>query len=139
MSWSPEGKILAFLEEKRSGGEFDVYIQPANGKGQRRKLSTNGGIEPMWHPKGGELFFFKGKTALSVSVKTVPEFAISAYRVLFETSDVITPSPFRDVDISRDGSRFVMMTPLDEPKELQINVVLNCFEELKRLVPTGKK
>jgi hypothetical protein len=32
-----------------------------------------------------------------------------------------------------------MMTPLDEPKELRINVVLNWFEELKRLVPAPKK
>jgi hypothetical protein len=93
----------------------------------------------MWHPKGGELFFFKGKTAFSVAVKTVPEFATSAPRVLFETSELIASSRYRNVDISRDGSRFVMMTPLDEPKELQINVVLNWFEELKRLVPTGKK
>jgi serine/threonine-protein kinase len=185
MSWSPDGKILAFVKESQStgddiwllsfsgegqvsarefvtttfherqpvfspdglwiayisdeSGEFDVYIQPSNGAGQRRKLSTHGGIEPMWHPKGGELFFFKGKTAFSVAVKTVPEFATSAPRVLFETSELIASSRYRNVDISRDGSRFVMMTPLDEPKELQINVVLNWFEELKRLVPTGKK
>jgi Tol biopolymer transport system component len=185
MSWSPDGKILAFFKESRStgddiwllsfsgegeasarefvstpfqerqpvfspdglwiayisdeSGEFDVYIKPSDGTGQRRKLSTNGGTAPIWHPKGGELFFFKGKTAFSVTVKTFPEVAISAPRVFFETSDVITPSPFRDVDISRDGSRFVWMTPLDEPKELEINVVLNWFEELERLVPAGKK
>jgi serine/threonine-protein kinase len=135
--FSPDGLWIAYISDE--SGEFDVYIQPSNGAGQRRKLSTQGGTEPIWHPKGGELFFFKGKTVFSVSVKTFPEFATSAPRVLFETSDVITPSPFRDVDISRDGSRFVMMTSLDEPKELQINVVLNWFEELKRLVPAGKK
>lgn len=184
MSWSPDGKILAFVKESRStgfdiwllsfsgegqtsasefvstpfherqpvfspdglwiayisdeSGEFDVYIQSSNREGQRRKLSTHGGIEPMWHPKGGELFFFKGKTAFSAPVKTVPELATSAPRVLFETSDLITSSRYRNADISRDGSRFVTITPLDEPKELQISVVLNWFEELKRLVPSGK-
>jgi len=184
MSWSPDGKILAFVKESQStgddiwllsfsgegqasasefvstpfherqpvfspdglwiayisdeSGEFDVYIQSFNGAGQRRKLSTHGGIEPMWHPKGGELFFFKGKTAFSAPVKTVPELATSAPRVLFETSDLITSSRYRNADISRDGSRFVTITPLDEPKELQIIVVLNWFEELKRLVPSGK-
>jgi len=32
-----------------------------------------------------------------------------------------------------------MMKDLDEAKELQINIVQNWFEELKRLAPTGKQ
>ena len=184
MSWSPDGKILAFVKETQSrgddiwllsfsgggqasasefvstpfherqpvfspnglwiayisdeSGEFDVYIQSSSGAGQRRKVSTNGGIEPMWHPKGGELLFFKGKTAFSAPVKTIPELATSAPRELFETSDLKTSSQFRNADISRDGSRFVTITALYEPKDLQIIVVLNWLEELKRLVPSGK-
>lgn len=135
--FSPDGLWIAYISDE--SGEFDVYIQRSDGTGQRRKLSTHGGIEPMWNPKGGELFFFTGKTVHSVLVKTSPELSTSAPRVLFETSDLITSSRFRNVDISRDGTRFVMMTPLDEPKELEIHVVLNWFEELKRLVPIGKK
>jgi len=40
-------------------------------------------------------------------------------------------------DVSQDGQRFLMIQPI-EPEELatQIHVVLNWFEELKRLVPT---
>jgi len=37
-------------------------------------------------------------------------------------------------DISPDGQRFVMVK--EEGRETQIHVVLNWFEELKRLVPT---
>ena len=51
---------------------------------------------------------------------------------------MITNSRFRNVDISRDGSRIAMMVPIEDPKELEIRVVLNWFEELRRLVPTGK-
>jgi hypothetical protein len=36
-------------------------------------------------------------------------------------------------DISPDGQRFLMIKR--EREEAQINVVLNWFEELKRLVP----
>ncbi len=134
--FSPDGLWIAYISDE--SGEFDVYIQSSSGAGQRKKLSTNGGIEPMWHPKGGELFFFKDKTAFSAAVKTIPELATSVPRELFETSDLITSSHFRNADISRDGSRFVTITALDEPKDLQIIVVLNWFEELKRLVPSGK-
>lgn len=51
---------------------------------------------------------------------------------------MITNSRIRNVDIACDGSRIVMMVPLEDPKELEIRVVLNWYEELKRLVPSGR-
>ncbi len=44
-----------------------------------------------------------------------------------------------DYDISPDGQRFLMIKEADEEEGQpdQINVVLNWFEELKRLVPTN--
>ena len=59
--FSPDGVWIAYISDE--SGEFDVYIQSSSGAGQRRKLSINGGVEPMWHPKSGELFFFLKKTA----------------------------------------------------------------------------
>ena len=47
---------------------------------------------------------------------------------------------FRDYDITPDGERLVMMFPAnssgDDEARPQINIVLNWFEELTRLVPT---
>ncbi len=43
------------------------------------------------------------------------------------------PAGFQHYDISRDGKRFLMIKE-EEEAEGQINVVLNWFEELKRLV-----
>ena len=50
---------------------------------------------------------------------------------------------YRDYDIMPDGERLVMVFPADqgEPGDAsppQLNLVLNWFEELKRLVPTGR-
>jgi hypothetical protein len=134
--YSPDGRWIAYVSDE--SGDFEVYIQPSDGTALRRKISTNGGAEPLWNPKGGELIFFKGQTAYAVSVGTSLELAASAPRALFETSAMITNSRFRNVDISRDGSRIVMIVPLDDPKEVEIRVVLNWFDELKRLVPNGK-
>ncbi len=39
-------------------------------------------------------------------------------------------------DVSSDGSQFLMIRRLIPPPQTQINIVLNWFEELKRLVPT---
>jgi eukaryotic-like serine/threonine-protein kinase len=53
---------------------------------------------------------------------------------------VPTAGTFLFYDVSRDGHRFLMLKPATEQEaaSTQINVVLNWFEELKRLVPTGK-
>ena len=47
---------------------------------------------------------------------------------------------YRDYDISPDGEQLLMVYPADDigsdgPVPPQINIVLNWFEELKRLVP----
>ncbi len=47
----------------------------------------------------------------------------------------------RNYDVSKDGKRFLMIKQVDEQPApvTHLNVVLNWFEELKRLVPTGKE
>ena len=70
-----------------------------------------------------------------VEVNTTVEFEAGRPRPLFEgryEADIWT-----NYDISPDGERFVMVRPdPDAPRELR--VVLNWFEELKRLVPTDR-
>ena len=62
----------------------------------------------------------------AVSVQMEPNFKVSKPRVLFQGSYL--PGFY----ISPDGQRFLMMT---QETESTINVVLNWFEELERLVP----
>ncbi len=70
---------------------------------------------------------------MSARIETEPELRVQPPQVLFEASYEITTSrPSYDVD--PDG-RFLMIQP-GERSSIQINVVLNWFEELKRLVPT---
>ena len=40
-------------------------------------------------------------------------------------------------DVSADGTEFIMVQRIGAPQADQVNVVLNWFEELKRLVPTN--
>jgi len=47
------------------------------------------------------------------------------------------PNGYPKYDISPDGKRFLMMKEGTAQEQAQINVVLNWFEELKRLVPTN--
>ncbi len=71
-----------------------------------------------------------------VGIKTEPTFTAGSPVVLF-TGRYSIVGPVVDYDISPDGQRFLMIKEADEEEgQGQINVVLNWFEELKRLVPT---
>ena len=72
-----------------------------------------------------------------VGFKTEPTFTQGSPEVLFTGRYTILRG-FVNYDISPDGQRFLMIKAAEEEDEQQgqINVVLNWFEELKRLVPT---
>jgi hypothetical protein len=71
-----------------------------------------------------------------VAVSTDPELSIEAPRLLFQGGYVLPNSMFTNYSISPDGRRFVMVQPTGETQQMiEMVVVLNWFEELKRLVP----
>ncbi len=78
---------------------------------------------------------------MAVSLRTEPTFEAERPAVLFEGSysygrNGLTPQ----YDVSPDGQRFVMVKAASDAGErplTQINVVLNWFEKLKRLVPAN--
>jgi len=93
---------------------------------------------PVWSPDGTEIFYLSGNQMMMVSVQTKPTFSSGRPRVLFEGEYVTSaalPGVSQYHDISPDGQRFLMIK--EDQSSGQINVVLNWFEELKRLVPTN--
>ncbi len=59
----------------------------------------------------------------------------SERRIFVVTGPFAAVSSALSYDIAPDDQRFVF---IQQGKPTQINVVLNWFEELKRLVPTGE-
>ena len=76
---------------------------------------------------------------MAVSISTEAGFRpIGPPRPLFSGDYLEASVPSRGFDISADGRRFLMKTrgPAAESAPVtSINVVLNCFEELRRLAP----
>ena len=67
------------------------------------------------------------------TIETKPEFRVTRYEVLFEVPYLYRVNRI-DYDVAPDG-RFLMIQDSQEPTPVSVNVVLNWFEELKRLVP----
>jgi Tol biopolymer transport system component len=129
---SPDGRWLAYTSDE--SGRTEVYVQPFPEPGEKSLVSTEGGSEPMWNPHGGELFYRNGDGMWSVAVSTEPAFRAAKPVLLFEGEFELDPWS-SNYDVAPDGRRFVMIRR-GEDADQQLNVVLNWFEELKRLVPT---
>ena len=70
--------------------------------------------------------------------QTEPRFRASLPRILFEGNYLWHDlnNWIRSYDLSPDGKRFLMIQSQEEPPPpMKIEIVLNWFEELKRLVP----
>ncbi len=141
--FSPDGKWLAYSSDE--SGRREIYVQPYPGPGGKWQISTDGGQEPVWNPKGGELFYRSGSKIMAVEVNQSRDregagasgFSAGKPRMLFEGPYLPTAASFPFYDVSPDGQRFLMLKPVESQASAptQINVVLNWFEELKRKAP----
>ncbi len=133
--FSPDGHWLAYASNESS--RFEIYVQPYPGPGGKWQVSTEGGMEPVWNPKVGELFYRNGNQMMVAGVETKSGFSAGKPRLLFDAGLYSpTPATYPNYDVSPDG-RFLMLKPTEQQGQAatQINVVLNWLEELKRRVP----
>ena len=76
---------------------------------------------------------------MAVEIVAEPTFVARKPRLLLKEQFDTLPMPTANYDVAADG-RFVMMKEAglsDKSIRTQIHLVLNWFEELKRLVPTN--
>ena len=133
--FSPDGRWLAYSALER--GQYGVYVSPYAEPEVRWSVSgAEGSFHPTWSPDGTEIFYVSGDRLMVVPVETEPTFSAGRPSVLFEGSYVVSTilQVYRYYDVSPDGQRFLMLKEAGA-EDTQINVVLNWFEELKRLVP----
>jgi eukaryotic-like serine/threonine-protein kinase len=129
-SLSPDGKSISFSSDESSRPE--VYVQPFPGPGERRRISTNGGREPVWRRDGRELFYRENDSTL-VAVGTAGE---GAGRTFDRPRRLAVPSLADDrgsnYDVTPDGRRFIAIESLANQRA-SIVVVQNWLAEVAGL------
>jgi len=138
---SPDNQWLAYGSNE--SGQPEVYVTSLQKPGGRRiPISIGGGCEPLWAHNGRELFYWTvdGRVLMTVDTVLKPSFQAGKPRKLFSFQYRGT-MPIRNYDIALDDQRFIIPGLVIERPEpvTQLNLVVNWFEELKRLVPSAKK
>jgi serine/threonine-protein kinase len=134
--FSPDGRWLAY--ESDESGRPEIYVRPFPGPGGRWQVSTSGGMFAQWSQRRRELVYRSADQRLML----VP-FSVSGDQ--FVAGKPVDWAP-RDVTyiidsyaLHPDGDRVVTQSaPPTVAAPTAVTLVTNLFDELRRLVPTGK-
>jgi serine/threonine-protein kinase len=134
--FSPDGRWLAYVSDET--GRDEVFIRPSDVNGGRRRLSSDGGIGPMWAPNGREIYFLRGDQ-LAVVALDAQRNPVGRDRILFSMprfEDLQFDPGYSDFAIMPDGDHFVFSLGTQSSSATEYAVVLNWFEELKKRRPS---
>jgi len=131
---SPDGRWMAYISNE--SGQWEVYIQPFPGPGNRRQISSGGGTEIVWARSGRELFYRSGQRMMAVPFTASPTFSIGNPELLFEGPYLVGSPGAHNYDVAPDGQRFLMIEASEPKGSLQIHILTNWFDDVKARVPT---
>jgi serine/threonine-protein kinase len=145
-AFSLDGRWLAYMATE--SGTYEVYVRAFPGTssgGAKWQLSNGGGFNPVWSRNTHELFYRGADNRILVARYNVigDTFVAEKPRVWSDRPiDVvagITPS----FDVAPGGKRLAVLEPAEnaepENKRHHVTLVLNFFDELRRIAPISKK
>jgi Tol biopolymer transport system component len=129
-SLSPDARWIAYTSDR--SGRMEVYVAPfPDPAGLERRISLDGGTDPLWNPRGGELFYLDASdNMVAVPVAPGPTLSTGVPRVLFSAAEFRSNPYLRSFDVAPDGERFLMEQSGRGPPQLV--VVFGFDEELRR-------
>ena len=134
---SPDGGWLAYMSDQ--SGRNEIYVQPFPSLRVKIPISNEGGSEPVWSRDGGTLFYKHLQKVFAVDMRVTPDgLKPDRPRLLFEVPQAYSQGAGHfGYDVAADG-RFIFTLESESTFPQNLRIILNFFEELKRLVPTGE-
>jgi len=131
---SRDGHWIAYTSDE--SGRDEVYVQSYPQPGAKFQVSIDGGSEPVWSPAYPELLYRHGDAMMAVKVTISPSFSASSPELLFRGEFVPSRRGEAAYDVSRDGTRFLMVKRDAASSPTQINVVTDFLSDLKSSAAT---
>ena len=112
--FSPDGAWIAFEWDEQGSGDFQVYVQPFPGPGERRQISIDGGRYARWRRDGTELYYYAPDGRLmAVPIRPSPgngPLNAGAPVPLFQVQVQPGSGQRHQYIASNDGQRFLVST-----------------------------
>ena len=120
---SPDGRWLAY--QSNESGDDEVYVRPfPDVNAGKWRVSSSGGVKPLWSRDGAELFFQSGRALMQVLITATATFHAGTPTKLFEHS--YFGALERMYDISPDGKRFLLIKEIaGDPRAVSPRLIVN--------------
>jgi serine/threonine-protein kinase len=136
---APGGRWLAYVE--RDAGPPQIFVRPfPDVDASKLQISTSGGTQPVWARDGRELFYLSVDGQLmsvAVTRNVAMPFALPRQVLQRRYFTGVGLTSHRTYDVAPDGRRFLMVkappSAGDPPTAVQMVVVLNWFDDLRRV------
>ena len=137
---SPDGQWIAYVSDRT--GDREIYVQRFPELGGEQLISRGGGTYPVWSQSGRDLFYAtRGGAVRVMPVESGPNLRAGIAEILLTNAgEIFRDGIRRHWDVSPDGQRLLALGRLgavtgEADSPLEINIVLNWFEELLERVP----
>jgi Tol biopolymer transport system component len=132
-SLSPDQRWLSYSSNATGRTEVYVLAYPVEEAPRPLRLSTDGGEEAVWSPRGDGLYFRDARRWYWVPL-TDSEQQPFGEPELFAEGEYLN-LPGLEYAVSADGSRLLVVRSVGEPTTTTLNVITNFFEVLEERVP----
>jgi hypothetical protein len=128
---SPDGKWMAY--NANDSGRFEVYVVSFPIAGRPIPVSIDGGVQPRWRRDMKELFYLAPDGMLMAVdvVQTATDLEFRTPHPLFQTGLVSPSMGWEQYDVTRDGQKFIVITPPAERPARGVNLLLNWQTKIK--------
>ena len=117
-------------------------MRPFPGPGGKWQISTSGGVYPTWSRDGKELFYRTADDRIMVAAYTAQGDSFRAEKPrLWSEGQFTDRGANRNFDLHPDGKRFAVLKAPEsqsEAKADKVVLILNFFDELRRIAPTAR-
>jgi serine/threonine-protein kinase len=145
--FSPDGRWLAY--ESNQSGQVNVYVRPFPGPGVPTPISNGGGLFPTWSRTRHELLYSTFDQRIMVVDYSVERDSFHAApprswpEGRYQSKGISGPVRLRTFDLHPDGNR-IGLAPLGAAtpsldKLDRLTIVLNFFDELRRIAPAAER
>jgi serine/threonine-protein kinase len=136
--FSPDGRWLAYTARSSAASGTEVFVRPFRGPGGPWQISTGGGRNPVWSPRGPELFYGAADNRIMVTSYSVSgdSFRADKPRAL-SASRFNSRAAGRSFDLHPDGNLFALekSAPDENASRDHAILIFNFFDELRRIAP----